>query len=102
MLASRRIGNAVSAWWWNQSNAYKKSQFSFFILAPWVKYIILNFDSYDSRYVSPPEIEKETLGIFPSGVRTFQQLMREGNFNPILHTAWLNNHALTLKRNTAN
>jgi hypothetical protein len=22
-------------------------------------------------------------------------------FNPILHTAWLNNHALTLKRNTA-
>jgi hypothetical protein len=21
-------------------------------------------------------------------------------FNPILHTAWLNNHALTLKRNT--
>jgi hypothetical protein len=21
--------------------------------------------------------------------------------NPILHTAWLNNHALTLKRNTA-
>jgi hypothetical protein len=23
------------------------------------------------------------------------------HFNPILHTAWLNNHALTLKRNTA-
>ncbi len=22
-------------------------------------------------------------------------------FNPILHTAWLNKHALTLKRNTA-
>ncbi len=23
------------------------------------------------------------------------------NFNPILHIAWLNNHALTLKSNTA-
>jgi hypothetical protein len=23
------------------------------------------------------------------------------HFSPILHTAWLNNHALTLKRNTA-
>jgi hypothetical protein len=23
------------------------------------------------------------------------------SINPILHTAWLNNHALTLKRNTA-
>ncbi len=38
----------------------KKLSFLFFILAPWEKYIILNFDSYDSRYVSPPEIEKET------------------------------------------
>jgi hypothetical protein len=27
--------------------------------------------------------------------------MSRGFFNPILHTAWLNIHALTLKRNTA-
>jgi hypothetical protein len=25
----------------------------------------------------------------------------EGDLSPILHTAWLDNHALTLKRNTA-
>ncbi len=28
-------------------------------------------------------------------------MQTEVNFNPILHNAWLNNHALTLKRITA-
>jgi hypothetical protein len=48
----------VSAWW-NQSNDYKKAFiFSFLLLGR--RYIILNFYNYDSRYVSLPEIEKET------------------------------------------
>jgi hypothetical protein len=29
------------------------------------------------------------------------QVLQPSCFNPILHTAWLHNHALTLKRNTA-
>ncbi len=35
----------------------------------------------------------------PSGI--FQRIYLWKIFNPILHTAWLNNHALALKRNTA-
>ncbi len=32
---------------------------------------------------------------------TFVTTTNRAFLNPILHTAWLNNHALTLKRNTA-
>jgi hypothetical protein len=39
-----------------------------------------------------------TLGSFISETEGWKK--RRG-FNPILHTAWLNIHALTLKRNTA-
>ncbi len=37
----------------------------------------------------------------PRTLRVMKDRCDRQAFNPILHTAWLNNHALTLKRNTA-
>jgi hypothetical protein len=52
--------------------------------------------------VHKPSHVKQISPIYVCKIGLIQRIMKkQEKLNPILHTAWLNNHALTLKSNTA-